>query len=65
VSDEWLDQSEVLVLDPLEDSPLPLWELRWPGKSSRERASVLTHGPAPRRRPCRRRTSPRPAADFC
>jgi hypothetical protein len=26
---EWLDNSEVLVLQPLEDSPLPLWELRW------------------------------------
>jgi hypothetical protein len=23
---EWLNQAEVLVLDPLEDSPLPLWE---------------------------------------
>jgi hypothetical protein len=27
--DEWLNHSEVLVLVPLEDSPLPLWELRW------------------------------------
>ncbi|MER7283823.1 hypothetical protein ABT369_56360 [Dactylosporangium sp. NPDC000244] len=25
--DEGLDPAEVLVLDPLEDSPLPLWEL--------------------------------------
>ncbi|GGN24497.1 hypothetical protein FHR83_008099 [Actinoplanes campanulatus] len=29
MSDEWLDNAEVLVLQPLEDSPLPLWELRW------------------------------------
>ena len=28
-ADEWLDPSEVVVLDPLEDSPLPLGELRW------------------------------------
>ena len=29
MTDEWLDLPEQLVLDPLEDSPLPLWELRW------------------------------------
>ena len=29
MTDEWLDEAEGLVLQPLEDSPLPLWELRW------------------------------------
>ncbi|MBO3744133.1 hypothetical protein [Actinoplanes flavus] len=29
MADEWLDNAEVLVLQPLEDSPLPLAELRW------------------------------------
>jgi len=26
---DWLDNAEVLVLQPLEDSPQPLWALRW------------------------------------
>ncbi|GAA0577619.1 hypothetical protein GCM10010172_72990 [Paractinoplanes ferrugineus] len=29
MADEWLDDSEEQVLQPLDDSPQPLWELRW------------------------------------
>jgi hypothetical protein len=45
MTDEWLDQSEVLVLDPLEDSPLPLWELRWHEATTlQELADILAPG---------------------
>jgi hypothetical protein len=42
---EWLDNSEVLVLQPLEDSPLPLWELRWHEETTRQAlAATLAPG---------------------
>jgi hypothetical protein len=45
MTDEWLNRSEVLVLDPLEDSPLPLWELRWHEATTlQELADVLAPG---------------------
>ncbi|MEU7875976.1 hypothetical protein [Dactylosporangium sp. NPDC049140] len=45
MADERLDHSEVLVLDPLEDSPLPLWELRWHDATTlQELADILAPG---------------------
>jgi hypothetical protein len=42
---EWLDNSEVLVLQPLEDSPLPLWELRWHEETTlRQLTDILAPG---------------------
>jgi hypothetical protein len=38
---EWLDNSEVLVLQPLEDSPLPLWELRWHEETTLQRLADI------------------------
>ncbi|WP_433288235.1 hypothetical protein [Micromonospora sp. CA-244673] len=44
-ADEGLDLAEELVLCPLEDSPLPLWELGWAEAPSRQRvAAVLGPG---------------------
>ncbi|MFI7076743.1 hypothetical protein ACIBO1_05560 [Micromonospora sp. NPDC049903] len=43
--DEGLDLAEELVLCPLEDAPLPLWELGWAEAPSRQRvAAVLGPG---------------------
>ncbi|MFG3698880.1 hypothetical protein ACGF5C_13320 [Micromonospora sp. NPDC047620] len=43
--DEGLDLAEELVLSPLEDSPLSLWELGWAEAPSRQRvAEVLGPG---------------------
>ena len=43
--EQGLDLAEVLVLCPLEDSPLPLWELAWDEAPSPQRvASVLGPG---------------------
>jgi hypothetical protein len=45
MADEWLDHSEVLILDSLEDSPLPLWELRWREvRTLQELADILAPG---------------------
>jgi hypothetical protein len=44
MGDEWLDRSEVLVLDPLENSPLPLWELGWREATPQELADILAPG---------------------
>src|SRR5690242_19262860 len=45
MADEWLDNSEVLALQPLEDSPLPLWELRWHEETTLEElAAILAPG---------------------
>jgi hypothetical protein len=42
---EWLDNAEVLVLQPLEDSPLPLWELRWHEETTlQDLAAILSPG---------------------
>ncbi len=42
---DWLDNSEVLVLQPLEDSPLPLWELRWHEETTLQQlADILAPG---------------------
>ena len=43
MTDDGLDSFEELILQPLEDSPLPLWELHWfPETSLRDLAAVLT-----------------------
>ncbi|GAA4974216.1 hypothetical protein [Actinoplanes utahensis] len=45
MTDEWLDPAEVLVLQPLEDSPLPLRELRLSDETTlRELAGLLAPG---------------------
>jgi hypothetical protein len=45
MTDEWLDNAEVLVLQPLEDSPLPLCELRWHEETTlQELAAILAPG---------------------
>ncbi|MFG1993989.1 hypothetical protein ACGFJ7_28855 [Actinoplanes sp. NPDC048988] len=45
MTEEGLDYAEVLVLDPLEDSPRPLWELRRHEETTlRELADILAPG---------------------
>ncbi|MEU4426167.1 hypothetical protein AB0F81_36570 [Actinoplanes sp. NPDC024001] len=41
MADEWLDNAEVLVLQPLEDSPLPLWKMRWHEETTRQQLADI------------------------
>ena len=45
MADEWLNNAEVLVLQPREDSPLPLRELRWHEETTLQQlADILAPG---------------------
>jgi len=45
MADDWLDNSEELILQPLEESPLPLWEFRWHEETTlQDLAAILAPG---------------------